>query len=75
MVAEAGGGAVDELELYHFNALAAVGWLFKGRVLREKRQADENYAVMNTVLPLASRLEGLIRPPFGLSLVAVLRKR
>lgn len=75
LVARAGGGAADWVELRHFNALAALGWFLKGRVLKEQAQADGNYALMNAVLPLVARVERLVRPPFGLSLVAVLRKR
>jgi SAM-dependent methyltransferase len=75
LVARAGGGEVDWLELYHFNALATFGWFLKGRVLREKTQSDGNYALMNAALPIVSRLEALVPPPFGLSLIAVLRRR
>lgn len=74
LVARAGGGEVEWRELYHFNAIASFGWFLKGRVLKETKQADENWAVMNMVLPFASRAETLVRPPFGLSLVAVLRR-
>ena len=75
LVARAGGEAVAWVDLYHFNALAAFGWFLKGRVLKETKQADENYALMNAVLPLVSRVEKLARPPFGLSLIAILRRR
>jgi SAM-dependent methyltransferase len=75
LVARAGGDKVEWRALYRFNALAALGWFVKGRVLRETRQADENYALMNAVLPVARRAERLVRPPFGLSLIAALRRR
>ncbi|OGS37809.1 MAG: hypothetical protein A2506_03185 [Elusimicrobia bacterium RIFOXYD12_FULL_66_9] len=75
LVATAGGEAVDWVDLHHLNALAAFGWFLKGRILKEKTQTDENYTLMNAVLPVVSRLEGLVRPPFGISLVAVLRRR
>jgi SAM-dependent methyltransferase len=75
LVARAGGEKVEWVELYHFNAVAAFGWFLKGRLLKETKQADENYALMNAVLPFASRAEKLIRPPFGLSLVAILKRR
>ncbi len=75
LVERAGAGKVDWLRLHRFNALAALGWFVKGRVLKETAQADENYALMNAVLPLVSRAERLVRPPFGLSLIAVLRRR
>lgn len=74
LVDKAGMGRVECVDLYHFNALAAFGWFLKGRVMKETKQEDENWAVMNAVLPFVSRAEKLVRPPFGLSLVAVLRR-
>jgi SAM-dependent methyltransferase len=75
LAARAGGSSVEWVDLYHFNALAAFGWFLKGRVLKETKQENENWTVMNAVLPFVSRAEGLLRPPFGLSLVAILRRR
>lgn len=75
LVGRAGGGFLEWVDLYYFNALAAFGWFLKGRVLKETKQADENYALMNAVLPFVSRAERLVRPPFGLSLVAILKRR
>jgi SAM-dependent methyltransferase len=75
LVARSGGEQVDWIDLYYFNAIASFGWFLKGRVLKETKQADENWAVMNMVLPVVARLEKLARPPFGLSLIAVLKRR
>ena len=74
LVARAGGERVRWVDLYYFNAIASFGWFLKGRVLKETKQADENYALMNAVLPFVSRAEKLMRPPFGLSLIAILRR-
>jgi hypothetical protein len=74
LVARVGGERVRWIDLYHFNAIASFGWFLKGRVLKETKQADENYALMNAVLPFVSRAEKLLRPPFGLSLIAILRR-
>lgn len=75
LVERAGGDRVEWVDLYYFNALAAFGWFLKGRVMKEIKQEDENWAVMNMVLPFVSRAEKLIRPPFGLSLIAILRRK
>jgi SAM-dependent methyltransferase len=75
LIGRAGGHAVDVRELHYFNAIAAFGWFLKGRVIRETAHGNENFAAMNAVLPVVSRLENLIRPPFGLSLIAVLRRK
>ncbi|HEX9548070.1 MAG TPA: methyltransferase domain-containing protein [Acidimicrobiales bacterium] len=66
---------VDVLTVYYFNALGALGWFVKGRILREPRHADANFGGMNLLVPLLSRLEAAWPPPFGLSLIAVLRRR
>jgi SAM-dependent methyltransferase len=75
LVARAGGESVEWVDLYYFNALAAFGWFVKGRLLKETKQEDENFTLMNAVLPFVSRAEKLLRPPFGLSLIAVLKRR
>ena len=75
LVARAGGENVEWVDLYYFNAIATFGWFLKGRVLKETKQADENWSVMNAVLPVVSRLEKIARPPFGLSLIAILKRR
>jgi SAM-dependent methyltransferase len=61
-------------ELYYFNFVGALGWLVKGRLLRRKRHEDENYRVMNFLIPFMSFVENHFPVPFGLSLVAVFRK-
>jgi SAM-dependent methyltransferase len=75
LIQRAGGAQVEVLKLYPFNLVAAFGWFLKGRILREKIAATENYTLMNAILPVVSRLERLRPPPFGLSLVAVLKRR
>lgn len=66
---------VDIVRLYYFNLVGALGWLLKGRVLKDTRHGEENYRAMNLLVPLVSRIERLCPPPFGLSLIAVARKR
>ena len=66
---------VEVEKLYYFNLAGALGWFFKSRVMRQYFQADENFTLMNKLVPLLRILEGWIHPPLGLSLVAVLRKR
>lgn len=75
LVARVGGDAVEWKELYYLNAIGALGWIVKAKLIREKAHGNENFALMNAVLPFVSRAEKAIRPPFGLSLIAVLRKR
>jgi len=59
---------------YYFNLVGSLGWFLKGRVLKEKTQSDANYRVMNRLIPLLSRAERFVRPPFGMSLIVVAKK-
>jgi len=61
-------------ELYYLNLVGALGWFVKGRLLRQQRHGDENYRIMNRLIPFLSAVENRFHAPFGLSLVAVLRK-
>ena len=66
---------IDVVRLYYFNLVGALGWFVKGRILKETRQSEGNYQAMNALIPVVSRLEGICPPPFGLSLIAIARKR
>lgn len=61
-------------KMYYFNMVGALGWWVKGRLLKREAHDDDNYTLMNKVLPIVSRLESIVMPPFGLSLVAILRR-
>jgi 2-polyprenyl-3-methyl-5-hydroxy-6-metoxy-1,4-benzoquinol methylase len=63
------------IKCYYMNLLGGLGWFFKARVIKEKRPRNENYKIINMLLPMISFLEGIIKPPFGLSLVMVLKKK
>jgi len=66
---------VDVVECYYMNLLGALGWFLKARIMKEKRQGDENYLIGHLLVPFMSFAERIVRPPFGLSLVTVLKKR
>jgi len=66
---------VDVAECYYMNLLGSLGWFLKAKVLKEKRHGDENYLVGHFLVPFLSFAERIARPPFGLSLVMVLKKR
>jgi SAM-dependent methyltransferase len=64
----------DLLQLYYFNLPAVAGWFVKGRILKQERHTDDNYHIMNAILPAVRWCEKRVHPPFGMSLVAVFRK-
>jgi len=57
--------------LYYLNALGCMGWFVSGRLLRQTVPSVGLLRWFNLLTPLVARLERMVRPPFGLSLVSV----
>jgi 2-polyprenyl-3-methyl-5-hydroxy-6-metoxy-1,4-benzoquinol methylase len=66
---------VEIVRCHYMNFLGGLAWFVKGRVLQEKTHANENYTITNRLLPLISLAERHVKPPFGLSMMMVLKKR
>ena len=62
------------LALRYFNAAGAVGWFLQYRIMRREAHEARHFRLMNRLIPMLSRAERIVPPPFGLSLVAVCRK-
>jgi SAM-dependent methyltransferase len=60
--------------LHRFNFVGAAGWFVQYRVLRQKIHQQSHFKVMNAILPALRAVESRVKPPFGLSLVAIARK-
>jgi SAM-dependent methyltransferase len=60
--------------LRHFNAVGAVGWWVKYKLLRSTIHGSTDFRLMNAMLPILDPLERVIPPPFGLSLTTVARR-
>jgi hypothetical protein len=72
-LARAAGLAVRKL--HYVNAIGFFGWWVNARVLRRETQSDAQIAFFDHwLVPLFSALESGIPPPFGQSLLAVLRR-
>jgi len=64
-----------EIQQCHlFNAPGAFGWLVNSKILRRKKLPKNQLRIFNFLTGLF-RAERIFGPPFGLSLVAVARKR
>ncbi len=64
-----------EIEIIkYFNSLSYVGWLAASKVLKRKKIGKFSIAMFNIILPFIKIIDSL-RPPFGLSLLAVMRKK
>lgn len=62
------------LKLYYFNFVGVPGWFVKGRVLKQRQHTNDNYAIMNALLPVVRPMEKLISPPMGMSVIAIFQK-
>ncbi len=63
------------MKLHYVNSAGFFGWWLNSHVFRRQAQSERQIAIFDTCLvPILSRIEGLVRPPFGQSLFAVLRK-
>lgn len=61
--------------LRYFNFIGLWGWLWNTRVTRRQSQSDGQILVFDRfIVPWLSRLEGLLPPPVGQSLLVVGRK-
>ncbi|MGO9260615.1 MAG: class I SAM-dependent methyltransferase [Bryobacteraceae bacterium] len=72
-VAEAAGLAVRKL--HYVNSAGFFAWWANSHIFRRHEQSARQIAFFDdVVVPVMSRLEDLVRPPFGQSLFAVLEK-
>jgi SAM-dependent methyltransferase len=71
----AGAVGLEVRKLHSVNAVGLFGWWVNARVLKRETQSDGQIAVFDRwMAPVFSALEGAIAPPFGQSLLAVLRR-
>jgi SAM-dependent methyltransferase len=60
---------------HYMNAAGFFGWWVNSHILRRTAQSERQIEIFDRyVVPLMSRLEGMVPPPFGQSLFAVLEK-
>lgn len=57
----------------HFNVLGIAAWFLSNHVLRQSMAAPGQYGMFDKLVPVLSRLEAVIPPPTGLSLVTICR--
>lgn len=58
----------------YINALGALGWWANGRLRRQTTPPSGQLRLFNMLVPVLKRLERMLPPPFGISLLAVGRK-
>jgi 2-polyprenyl-3-methyl-5-hydroxy-6-metoxy-1,4-benzoquinol methylase len=61
--------------LRYMNSVGAIGWWVNAKLLRMTEQSESQIAFFDSaIVPVLSRLEEAVHPPFGQSLFAVLEK-
>ena len=66
---------LEVVSLRRLNLLGALGWWMSSRVLRNTVVDRRKVHLFNLLGPLALRLESLLEPPLGISLLLIARKR
>jgi len=59
----------------HFNMFGAVGWFVCSRILKKKILPEDSLTLFNVLTPLFAAVERVVQVPFGLSVIAVGRKK
>lgn len=68
------GQPVKLLRNFYFNLLGVPGWFIKGRILKQTTHTNDNYKIMNALLPIVKPLERLLPPPLGMSVIAICKR-
>ncbi|HCG00264.1 MAG TPA: hypothetical protein DEV93_06930 [Chloroflexi bacterium] len=55
----------------YFNLLGIPAWFFTNRIMRRSLAAPVQYSLYDSLVPILSRIERLVSPPTGLSLVTI----
>ena len=62
-------------KLHYMNMVGCLGWWFNAKVLKRQEQSEDQIRVFDAlIVPVLSRLESWVEPPFGQSIFAVLEK-
>ena len=62
-------------KVYYMNLVGIAGWFVNGKILKNELISTSHYSLYNKIVPIISKVESLIHPPIGLSLVSVATKK
>jgi SAM-dependent methyltransferase len=65
---------LETRKLRYVNAIGFAGWWTNAHLLRRTAQSESQIHLFDRLVPIISRLESMVPPPFGQSLFAVLEK-
>jgi SAM-dependent methyltransferase len=58
----------------HINLLGGIGWFIAGRLFKNQIVESSKIGVFNLIAPIILPIEGVIKPPFGTSILLVAQK-
>jgi hypothetical protein len=58
----------------YFNPIGIAGWMINGMLLKRRTLPETQTKIYDRMIPFVQRWEGIVKIPFGLSILAVLRK-
>lgn len=61
-------------QLFYMNLAGAIGWAYHGKFLKRKTHIAGDLKAMDAVSPVLQKIEGVVRPPLGISLILVAEK-
>jgi SAM-dependent methyltransferase len=70
----AGAACLEIRKLRYVNAIGFFGWWINAHLLRRTTQSESQIHLFDRLVPVISRVESILPPPFGQSLFAVLEK-
>lgn len=59
----------------NLNFLGGIGWFIAGKLFNDSKVSEEKIKVFNFISPVFLALEGIFEPPFGTSVLFVLKRR
>ena len=62
------------IKLHYFNFLGCIGWFWHYKMLRRTNHGRSQFRVTNVLTRLQQPFENILKPPCGLSVVAVLKR-
>jgi SAM-dependent methyltransferase len=68
------GAGLDVVRLHRFNMVGAAGWWFQYQLLRKRIHGQGHFKTLQAMLPVLRAVEARLKPPLGLSLIAVATK-
>ena len=61
--------------MHYFNVVGLLGWWVNAKIFKRAEQSESQIRLFDrAIVPVMSRLEGIVHPPFGQSIFAVLEK-